>query len=432
MTARSLAATVLRLMPLQLIGRGGEALLPALLAAWFGRSAATDVYWFCWACFSFAGALVFAASQDSALVAIVAEQRANAPARLPELLGALVGNTLRYGGMAAAAVGVAMAAWLWVRYDGAERALALQLVAPLTLGLVTLSLRTCFCAVLNAEHAFTVAPLASALGMATTLGAIALLRGVLDVAAIPLASLGGEVVALIVLATALERRGLWARPTLARPPALLRFRRLVLSEMAGNGVVRINPIVDQWVAGLAGIVGGGTIMRYSCDLSLFPTSVLQATLLSILMARLSSHAARGQRDELVRTLRQTLLVVAGLLIAATAVVCFLREPLARIAFGNGAMDAQAVAAIAALVPWFAVGLAPFGVLLLLARAHVALQNSRIMFSMGIINAVLNLGGDLLLVGPLGLRGVALSTSITHTVIAGVFWWRLQPLLSERR
>ena len=430
--ARSLAVTVVRLAPLQLIGRGGEALLPALLAAWFGRSAATDVYWFAWACFAFASSLVFAASQDSALVSIVAEERAHAPARLPELLGALIGNTVRYGVIAAAAVGAAIAVWMWLRYAGVDRALALEMVPPLTLALVATSLRTCFCAVLNAEHAFTVPPLASALGMAATLSAIWLLRGSLGVAAIPLATLGGELVALIVLALALARRGLLARPTLARPPALVRFRRLVLSEMAGNGVVRINPIVDQWVAGLASIVGGGTILRYSCDLSLFPTSVLQATLLSILMARLSSHAVRGQRGELVRTLRQTLLVIAGLLVAASAVVVLLREPLARLAFGYGAMDAQAVTEIAALVPWFVVGLVPFGVLLVLARAHVALQNSRIMFSMGILNAALNLGGDLLLVGPLGLRGIALSTSITHAVVAAVFWWRLRPWLAEPR
>lgn len=429
---RSLTATVLRLMPLQLIGRGGEALLPALLAAWFGRSSATDIYWFCWACFSFAGSLVFAASQDSALVAIVAEERAREPARLPELLGALVGNTLHYGGMAAAVVGAAMAGWLAMRYAGAERRLALELVAPFTLGLVALSLRTCFCAVLNAEHAFTVAPLASAIGMATTLGAIAVLRGAMGVAAIPLASLAGELMALAALATALARRGLWARPTRARPPALLRFRRLVLSEMAGNGVVRINPIVDQWVAGLAGIAGGGTILRYSCDLSLFPTSVLQATLLSIFMARLSSHAARREREQLVRTLHRTLLTVCALLAAASAAVYLLRDPLARLAFGNGAMDGEAVTALAALVPWFVVGLVPFGALLVLARAHVALQNSRIMFSMGILNAVLNLGGDLLLVGPLGLSGIALSTSVTHAVVALVFWWRLQPVMAEPR
>ena len=43
----SLARTALALLPLQAAFRGGEALLPLLLAAWFGRSSGTDLstYW---------------------------------------------------------------------------------------------------------------------------------------------------------------------------------------------------------------------------------------------------------------------------------------------------------------------------------------------------------------------------------------------------
>src|SRR5215475_7544338 len=106
MTTRSLAALTLRLAPLSLIARAGEALLPILLAAWFGRSGATDVYWFCWACFTLAGSLVFSAYQDSALIPIVVGERATAPARLPALIGALTGNTLVYGAGLALVVGV--------------------------------------------------------------------------------------------------------------------------------------------------------------------------------------------------------------------------------------------------------------------------------------------------------------------------------------
>src|SRR5215470_8388307 len=97
MTSRSLAGIMLRLAPLSLVARAGEALLPVLLAAWFGRSRATDVYWFCWACFTLAGSLVFSAYQDSALIPIVVRERSSAPHRLPALVGALTGNTLLYG-----------------------------------------------------------------------------------------------------------------------------------------------------------------------------------------------------------------------------------------------------------------------------------------------------------------------------------------------
>jgi peptidoglycan biosynthesis protein MviN/MurJ (putative lipid II flippase) len=88
------------------------------------------------------------------------------------------------------------------------------------------------------------------------------------------------------------------------------------------------------------------------------------------------------------------------------------------------MDAAGVERIVAILPWAVVGAAPFGALLVLARAHVALQNSRIMPSMGILNGVLNAAFNALFVGGLGLSGIALSTSVTYVVVALVFWLRL--------
>jgi putative peptidoglycan lipid II flippase len=431
MTSRSLSAILLRLAPLSLLARGGEALLPVLLAAWFGRSRATDVYWFCWACFTLAGSLVFSAYQDSALIPIVVGERAAAPARLPALIGALTGNTLAYGSGLAVVVALATLGGLRLRYTGEDLVLALELAPPLALGLVALSLRTCYGAVLSAEHAFAIVPAASALAMASNLALVGATRGALGVRAIPLGALAGELVAVVVLIRALIRRGLWARPTLARPEALERFRRLVGFEVVGNAITRLNPVIDQWIAGLAGVIGGGTLLRYAGDLALTPTSILQAVLLSVLMSRLAALHTADLRDRVAATLRATLLTTAGFLVVCAAAIYVVRGPLTRIVYLHGAMDEAAVEQMTALLPWYLVGLVPFGALLVLARTHVAVQNSRIMRSMGLLNATLNLGLDAALVGPLGLRGIALATSITHAVVAVVFWWRLRPLLAAR-
>jgi peptidoglycan biosynthesis protein MviN/MurJ (putative lipid II flippase) len=88
------------------------------------------------------------------------------------------------------------------------------------------------------------------------------------------------------------------------------------------------------------------------------------------------------------------------------------------------MDAAGVQRITSILPWALVGAAPFGALLVLARAHVALQNSRIMPGMGVLNSVLNAGLNAVFVTRWGLAGIALSTSVTYVVVALVFWWRL--------
>ena len=89
------------------------------------------------------------------------------------------------------------------------------------------------------------------------------------------------------------------------------------------------------------------------------------------------------------------------------------------------MDQGAIDAMATILPYALLGVAPFGALLVLARAHVALQNVRIMIPMGILNVTLNASLDFVLFFALGLRGVALSTSLMQLAIAGVFWWLLQ-------
>src|SRR5271170_1432016 len=73
---RSITRTALLLLPVQIVFRAGEAILPLLLAAWFGRTPETDAYYLAWAFFTFAGALVASAYQDSALIPVLTEVQA--------------------------------------------------------------------------------------------------------------------------------------------------------------------------------------------------------------------------------------------------------------------------------------------------------------------------------------------------------------------
>ncbi len=128
------------------------------------------------------------------------------------------------------------------------------------------------------------------------------------------------------------------------------------------------------------------------------------------------------------TVQRSLAWSVGLLAAASLLVYAVRAPLLRAIFLRGEMDAAGVDRMIEILPYHLVGIAPFGALLVLARAHVALKNSRIMISMGVLNASMNVIFDVVLVKAIGLRGIALSTSLTHLVVAVVFWFRLEAAL----
>jgi len=220
--------------------------------------------------------------------------------------------------------------------------------------------------------------------------------------------------------------------TFERPEPVRRFTRLIASEVGGGAVTRVNPVVDQLMAGLAGVVGGGTMLRYTGDVASLPTSLLQAALLPVLLSHLADDFAAGKIDKLRATVSRSLLSVCTILAAMAAILYVVRAPLLRFVFLRGEMDAAGVERMISILPYHLVGLAPFGALLVLARAHVAIKNSRIMLSMGVMNAALNAVFNVVLLKAIGLEGIALSTSCVQLAVAVVFWFRLEAVLAPRR
>jgi putative peptidoglycan lipid II flippase len=420
-----LLRTSLILLALQSVFRVGDGLFPLLLAAWFGRSTHTDVYFFAWAAFSLAGSVVFAIFQDSAVVPILTEVRLLSPNLLARVVGSLLAHTVVVGGALAAVVGVGALGFFAVRYEGEDLALAARMVPVFSLVLVAMGLRTLLAAVLVSHQRFIAAPIASAIGICVTIAIVALGRA-RGVGVVPIASLAGELVAVAVLAwVAFGPLGLEARWTFERPEPVRRFAKLAGAEAIGGALVRVNAVADQLVASIAGVVGGGTLLRYSSDVALVPTSLLASSLLPVLLSHLSADAAVGDAVKVRATVRRSLFVVVGILGAAAILMWLVSAPLLRFIYLRGAMDPSGVDRMVRLMPYHLVGLASFGALLVLAKAHVSLKNSGIMIGMGALNASLNLFFDVILAKAIGLEGIALATSCVHTAIAIVFWVRFE-------
>ncbi len=405
--------TTLRLLPLQLVARGGEATLPLFLAAWFGGSRETDLYFFALAVFKVAGSLVFAAFQDSALVPILAELQRDGRESRSALMGSLLGHTLLYGGALSAAIFTAFAAVCCARYQGSDLVLSLALSAPLSLLLVMTALRTLFTVFLNADGRFAASPLASALSVIVTVLTLVVGHRV-GVLIVPFGLLAGEAVAAIALWRAFGRA---PRPTLRRSPALVRFARLATSELLGGAIARMSPLTDQVAASIVGVVGGGTLLTYSGDVAMAPTSLLAAALFPVMLTQVSKEVAARDLVAARASVNRALFTSIGALAVAALALSLVARPLLSFVYARGAMDERAVSVMTGVFPYQALALVPFGAVLILSRAHVALQNSAILPRVGALAAVTNLAFDLVLGRAMGLPGIALATALTHAVVA---------------
>ncbi len=432
----SLLRTSLVLLPLQVVFRLGEAAMPLLLAAWFGASRNTDMAMLALAAFALVGSLVFQSFQDSSLVPVMLEAKARDPLGLPRLRGALlVYNGLLGSGLALLLLTVGLTL-TWLIDGGSSFALACLMLPLLSLQMVLLGQKSFFLTMLHTERHFYATPVVSSIGVISNLAVVFSLRSTWGVAAIAAGLAVGEAVALAgaVFAARVHYK-LPMELNLERSEPLRRFSRLVSSEVGGSAITRVNPLADQFVAAFAGIVGGGTLLRYSNDVATVPTSLVQAALLPVLLSHLAQirHAGLDSEQSIQRfrvTVHKTLGVVFTLLVGAAVLLHAVRYPLLELAFLRGAMDPAGVAKMAHILPYHLVGLAPFGALLVLGRAHVALQNSGILVRLGLFNAITNVLLNVVLVRPLGLEGVALATSLTHTAVAVIFAWLLRKKLHE--
>jgi putative peptidoglycan lipid II flippase len=407
--------------------------VPILLAYWFGRGEATDIYYFAWAVFALAGSLVFSAFQDSALVPILAEQRVRERSRVPQLLGSVLAHAWVVGGVTSVAVGALALAWFAARYDGPQFVTAATMVAPFSLYLVALCTRTFFGAVLVGERHYVAQPIAGAVGIGLNLLVLGAFHRTVGIAIVPVGALIGETAGALFLAWFTTRVvGVRIQLTFDRPPALRELAPLVASEVGGGAVTRVNPIIDQLMASMTGVIGGGTLLRLSGDVASVPTGLVSAALLPVLLARLADDHAHGDLATFRRNVVQSLAWVVAALTACALALHAVRVPLLRLVFLRGEMDAEGVNGMATLLPYHLVGLAPFGALLVLVRAHVALKNSRIMVVVGIFNAACNALFNVLLMNIIGLEGLALSTSLVQLAVAVVLWHRLDSRISAMR
>src|SRR5262249_13614402 len=144
---------------------------------------------------------------------------------------------------------------------------------------------------------------------------------------VPVGLAAGEAFAGAMCAwTVVRGLGYRVAPNLDRPPALRELARLLAAEVGGAAISRVNPVIDQPVAGLSPIVGAGTLLRYANDVAFVPTSLLQAVLLSVLLSRLSEHGAAGDLAAVRAVVRRTVWTIVPILAAAAGMLFVVRVP----------------------------------------------------------------------------------------------------------
>jgi putative peptidoglycan lipid II flippase len=250
----------------------------------------------------------------------------------------------------------------------------------------------------------------------------------------PYVATPGHALAWGVLASGFVQLGLvwWAaqragmalgfrKPALT-PPVVQVLRRMV-PGVFGAGITQINLAVDVIIASLLPS-GAVSYLYYADRVAQLPLGVVGAALGTALLPLLSRQLRSGQRLSAHRSLNRGVELALLLTLPAAAGLAAAAGPIIAALFQRGAFGEAAAAASAAALMAYAFGLPAFVLVKVFAPGFFARGDTATPVKVGLFTVALNLGLNLLFMGPLGHMGVALATSCAAWVNAGLLAWLL--------
>jgi len=207
---------------------------------------------------------------------------------------------------------------------------------------------------------------------------------------------------------------------------LVQMVTLMLPAAAGAAVFQLNVLADRFIAYYGVEEPGGVSALYlGMRLTQLPLALVGIAMGTVVLAALSDSAARENHAEYRRTLASALRGVLALSIPCSVGLMVLARPAVTLLFEHGEFDRVATSRTAAVLVLYGVGVWAFCAQQVLVRAYYARKDMRTPLRIGLPMVGLNLTLNLLLVGPMAERGLALATTVTAMLQVGLLVWGLR-------
>jgi putative peptidoglycan lipid II flippase len=235
-------------------------------------------------------------------------------------------------------------------------------------------------------------------------------------------NIAGSALAVLVLWRSVERQGVRVRPVMVLRTRVVRdVLKVSLPLVIAQTVLQVNPLIDRATA--SGISHGSvTVLELGLRLYAAPMLLLSGCLLAPLAAtwsaRLAEHGFEAVQASCIRAIKTLTLVLPPVLVVGVV----LRHQIVGVVYSGGAYSHSAVAGTASVMGMLLLALPAQVLIMALATLFVIHRDTVFPMKIAIANVVLNLGLDVALRGPMGVAGIALSTTLTVTLLGAAYVW----------
>ena len=387
----------------------------------FGASAQLDAFFAAFRIPDLIFQLVAAGALSSALVPIVSGLfTTNEQLRAWRVVSTVV--NLMLIGLAILAAGFFIFAPLIVPiitpgFAGAQLDKTIELTRIMLLSPIFLALGAVATSVLNAGGRFAAAAVAPIVYNLAIIGAAVLLAPTLGVAGLALGVVAGSLGHLLVQLRPLARLGFRYEPHIdAADPQARKALTLMAPRAVGLGASQITFIV---VTSLATTLEVGAVSDFNFAFALLqiPLGIIGVPLGIVLLPSLSRDAAVGHETSFTNLLTRALRLLIYVMVPIAVLGTVVRLPVVAILFGSGKIRPADLDLIAVTFSAFLVGLTAHAMIAVLARAFYARQDTVTPVAAAVGAVAINCTLAVVLVGPLGLPGIALAIAIAAWVEA---------------
>jgi putative peptidoglycan lipid II flippase len=207
------------------------------------------------------------------------------------------------------------------------------------------------------------------------------------------------------------------------------FLLLFLSILLAVGSSYVNRAVDRAFASFLN-AGDVSALHYGARLMWIPIEIFIFALGTSIFPLFSKKFSEGKKEELFEWISHGLKWAWIGVIPISIVMVVFSKPIVSLVYGRGSFDLSAIHRTSGVLSLYSIGIAAIAGNAILLKALFAMEAKSLLLKTALLSVILNFLLDFLLITPLGVRGIALSTSLVEVVTfvylvgsVGVTGWR---------
>lgn len=226
----------------------------------------------------------------------------------------------------------------------------------------------------------------------------------------------GAVLMGVFLFAGIKKSKLYSlKPTLGKSEDVKRVWVIALPILLGGASMQFYAFIHRIAA--AGLSEGViSAVNYASKLSNFPQAIMMTAVTTVIYPMLSKKEGEGDNETIKKLYKKGMLLLAALIVPATAVAYFFADPLVRLIFERGEFDEASVLVTVPIFKVFALSMFFLAANTYVTRFYYAKGNSMLPVIFSLISVLgINIAIIYLFIDSLGPTAIAYGTVISSAI-----------------